>query len=76
MSTPQLLNTLFFLRYRDLVARGIFRNRMSLYRAMQREHDPFPKPYRIGANTVVWKAEDVAAWLERRASASQSPEAA
>ena len=70
MSTT-VLNTLFFLRYPDLVARRIFTNRMSLRRAMQREIDPFPQPYRIGGNTVAWKADAVAAWMERRAEAAR-----
>ena len=76
MSTLSFLNTLLLLRFPDLVARGIVTNRMTLRRWMSREYDPFPKPVRLGVNSIAWRAEDVAAWIERRAGRENPPEEA
>ncbi len=76
MSTQSLLNMLVLLRFPDLVARRIVNNRMTLRRWMEREVDPFPQPVRLGEHTIAWRAEDVAAWLERRAGRENPPEAA
>lgn len=44
---------------------------------MQRVDDPFPAPVVLVKsahqnNSIAWRVADVAAWLERRAQASQS----
>lgn len=40
----------------------------SVYRAM-READ-FPEPLRIGARSVRWRADEIAAWIDRRPRAT------
>lgn len=47
-----------YYRYRDLVAQGRFNNRMSLKRAM--EAGRFPKPVKLGPNTLAWTDEQLA----------------
>ena len=53
-------------RYSDLVALGIFRNRMTLKRWIARGH--FPTPIQLGPNTIAWRASDVKEWLDNRSS--------
>jgi predicted DNA-binding transcriptional regulator AlpA len=65
--------TLIVLRYRDLLAAGIVRNRTTLQRWQSRDTDPFPQPIRLGENSVAWRQSDVEAWLERRAAAPRPP---
>jgi len=60
------------LRFSSIKTAGIFSNRMSLKRAMEREHDPFPRPLQLGPNSVGWRLTDVRAWLDRRAAAGKS----
>jgi len=55
-------------KFSGLKEQGVFNNRMTLARAMQRKDDPFPAPLQLGANTVAWRVDDVEAWLERRAA--------
>lgn len=54
-----------FLRYADLVAHGIVKNRTTLRRWM--DSVGFPKPVRLGLNSVAWRLTDVEQWLARRA---------
>jgi prophage regulatory protein len=61
--TPLLLY-----RYEDLVAFGIIRNRMTLYRWIKK--GTFPRPVKIGANTVAWRAESVERWFADKEAAS------
>jgi predicted DNA-binding transcriptional regulator AlpA len=56
-----------YLRYRDLVARGIVNNRMTLWR-WQRDHG-FPEPVPLGPNTRAWIRSEVDDWLAQRAAA-------
>jgi predicted DNA-binding transcriptional regulator AlpA len=63
-STPVLL------RYRDLRAAGIVRNRTTLQRWINSGH--FPAPIKIGPNTSAWRLVDVETWLSQRAAASKT----
>ena len=38
----------------------------SLYRAMQKEQHPFPKPVSIGDRAVAWVESEVKQWIEER----------
>jgi predicted DNA-binding transcriptional regulator AlpA len=58
-----------YLRYYDLEADGIVPNRMTLSRWIA-GNSGFPKPVRLGPNTVAWKTEEVEAWLTERERAS------
>lgn len=53
-----------FLRYRDLEARGIVKNRMTLKRWMDAQ--AFPRPYRLGPNSVAWKESEIEEWAQQR----------
>jgi predicted DNA-binding transcriptional regulator AlpA len=65
--SSQKIDNLEVMRYRDLVERRIWNNRMSLRRAMLRVDDPFPRPIQLGPNSIAWRRRDVEEWLERRA---------
>jgi len=52
------------LTYDALVERGIFNNRMTLKRAMEKHG--FPRPYRLGERRIAWSRDAVDAWLESR----------
>ena len=43
---------------------GISRSRIYVY--MDRETDPFPRPIRLGPNSVGWRKAEVEAWLDTR----------
>jgi predicted DNA-binding transcriptional regulator AlpA len=62
----------FLLRYRDLVERKIVSNRVTLSRWMALDEDPFPRPLKLGPNTVAWDSRLVASWLSRRAKGGQT----
>jgi len=51
-------------RYPDLVDRKIVNNRMTLARWIRSYG--FPKPIRLGPNTIAWEASEIEAWLELR----------
>jgi predicted DNA-binding transcriptional regulator AlpA len=61
-------NTLY--RFPDLHERNIVHNRTTLKRWMTRERNPFPKPVKLGENSIAWRATDVEQWLERMAKTS------
>jgi len=52
------------LRYRDLKARGIVRNRMTLRRRIQK--DGFPLGRMTGPNERTWTADEIDAWVKSR----------
>ena len=53
------------LRLRDVVRlTGISRSRIYVF--MAREDDPFPKPIRLGPNSVGWRKAEIEAWLDAR----------
>ncbi len=52
------------LRFHDLKARGIVRNRMTLHRWQQ--NNGFPVGIKIGPNSVAWSEAEVTAWLAAR----------
>ena len=56
------------LRFGDLKARGIVRNRVTLSRWIKSQN--FPPGFLIGANTRVWKESDIDSWLSDRESAA------
>jgi predicted DNA-binding transcriptional regulator AlpA len=62
-----------YLRFHDLVARGILNNRTTLSRWIKRYG--FPPGILIGPNTRAWDAVEVERWLAER-SASAAPKAA
>lgn len=59
-----------FLRYPNLVERGIVRNRMTLARWIKRHG--FPKPVKLGPQTSAWIADEVDSWLNARAAARET----
>jgi predicted DNA-binding transcriptional regulator AlpA len=52
------------LRFRDLVARGIVRNRMTLRRRIRK--DGFPPGRMTGPNERTWTQTEVDTWIESR----------
>lgn len=55
-----------FLRFSDLKARGIVRNRTTLSRWI---HDcDFPPGVLLGPNTRVWPEDEINRWIESRAA--------
>lgn len=59
-----------YLRFPDLVERGIVKNRMTLSR-WTRERG-FPAAVKLGPNTCAWREDEVAEWLARRERAEPS----
>jgi predicted DNA-binding transcriptional regulator AlpA len=55
-----------FLRYRDLVDRGIVRNRVTLKNWIR--NLGFPAGRLIGPNSRAWSESEVEAWLDSRPS--------
>ena len=53
------------IRFQGLVECNIVKNRVTLQRWIN--SNGFPKPVRLGPNTVAWKASEVQAWIEGRA---------
>ena len=58
------------LRFADLKARGIVRNRTTLSRWIQ--NLGFPPGVMLGMNTRTWTKEEIDAWLAERAAASNA----
>ena len=59
------------LRMRDVVRlTGISRSRIYVF--MAREDDPFPRPIRLGPNSVGWLKAEIEAWLGRRERAGSA----
>jgi predicted DNA-binding transcriptional regulator AlpA len=54
------------LRFRDLKARGIVSNHMTLKRWIEREG--FPPGRWLGRNTKVWAESEIEAWLASRST--------
>jgi predicted DNA-binding transcriptional regulator AlpA len=52
------------LRYEDLVAMGVVRNRTSLRRWIKTAN--FPAPIRLGPHSIAWRKDLVLRWLESR----------
>jgi predicted DNA-binding transcriptional regulator AlpA len=52
------------IRYRDLKARGIVSNHVTLSRWIEREG--FPPGIMLGPNTRAWREFDIEEWLESR----------
>ena len=62
------------LRFADLKARNIIRNRVTLGRWIA--HLDFPTGFLIGENSRVWRESDVEIWVaEREASSKKLPSA-
>ncbi len=61
------------LRFADLKARGIVRNRATLSRWIR--NLGFPPGVMIGMNTRAWPEGEIEAWLAERARASTETEA-
>lgn len=58
-----------YLRYSDLVERGIVRNRPTLYRWIR--HQGFPTGILLGPNTRAWPEDEVFAWINARSNAKE-----
>lgn len=58
-----------FLRFKDLVERGIVRNRVTLYRWIR--DNGFPPGVLLGPNTRAWPEDEIDAWIERRRKAGE-----
>ena len=59
------------LRMRDVVRLTAI-SRSRIYVAMGREDDPFPRPIRLGPNSVGWRKAEVEAWLDSRERAGSA----
>ena len=59
-----------FLRYPDLVDRGIFKNHTTLYRWIAEGR--FPAGVKLGPNTRAWTEDEIDAW-EQALIASHEP---
>ena len=59
------MNDAQILRMRDVVRLTAI-SRSRIYVAMGREDDPFPRPIRLGPNSVGWRKAEVEAWLDSR----------
>src|SRR5215208_1073580 len=59
-----------YLRFADLVALGVISNRVTLGRWMEGQN--FPRPVRLGENTVAWVASEIDGWLADRERARAS----
>ncbi len=55
-----------YLRYSDLVERGIVNNRATLYRWIRRHG--FPAGVLLGPNSRAWPEDAVMRWLESRST--------
>lgn len=53
-----------YLRFADLVDRGIVNNRVTLSRWIRGQG--FPKPVQLGPNTVAWREDEITNWLAER----------
>ena len=51
-------------RYRDLVERGLFNSRMTLWRSIEREN--FPRGILITPNARCWTEDEVHQWIACR----------
>lgn len=58
-----------WLRFRDIQARGIFNNRVTLERWIKKYG--FPPGHMLGPNTRAWTDEEIARWESSRPSATQ-----
>ena len=52
------------IRYKGLVEREIVNNRVTLKRWI--ENNQFPKPIRLGPNSVAWRISAIEKWLASR----------
>ena len=59
-----------YLRFNDLVARGVLRNRVTLGHWIKDRG--FPRGLKIGDNTRVWTEESIEQWIAERAAAHSS----
>ena len=65
------MTEVLILRLRDVVRMtGISRSRIYVF--MSREVDPFPKPIRLGPNSVGWRKTEIVAWLDGRERAGSA----
>lgn len=55
-----------YLRFDDLRERQIIDNRTTLARWIERGH--FPKPVRLGPNSIAWPENEIDAWEAARAA--------
>ena len=59
-----------YLRFSDLVERGIVRNRVTLGRWIKLHG--FPAGIKLGPNSRAWPADQVDAWLAARAADTEA----
>ena len=59
-----------YLRFSDLVERGIVRNRVTLGRWIK--NNGFPTGFLLGPNSRAWPEDSVNAWLEERAAETEA----
>ena len=67
-------NQTILLRFADLKARGIVRNRTTLSRWIKKLE--FPPGIMMGINTRVWTEVEIEGWIAERARVSAGTEAA
>jgi len=53
-----------YLRFRDLKARGVVTNWVTLRR--WQDHEGFPRGRLLGANTRCWAEDEIEAWIAGR----------
>ena len=59
-----------YLRFNDLVARGVLRNRVTLGRWIKDRG--FPPGLKIGDNTRVWDEKSIERWIAERAAPTEA----
>ena len=65
------MNDAQILRMRDVVRLTAI-SRSRTYVAMGRKDDPFPRPIRLGPNSVGWRKAEVEEWLDARERAGSA----
>jgi predicted DNA-binding transcriptional regulator AlpA len=61
---------MILLRYRDLVARGLFNSRMTMWRAI--ELQGFPPGRLVTPNSRAWTEDEVDQWIASRPSGKKT----
>lgn len=65
----QTVKPKMWLKYKDLVERGLFTNRVTLNRWVKR--GIFPAPIRLSEHTCAWPLAEILLWEEQRRAERQ-----
>lgn len=68
MAKPKSMEvSMKYLRYPELVERGIVNNRSTLARMIKQGY--FPEPVRLSPGTIAWRSDVVDQWMQERGAA-------